>query len=260
MAVAESLALLEASSYRMKKAKSEAFKAIISANIEKYGHHLYGISGGPCPNFVYSIGLSKTLGFELVAAGNDGAGIDDLRKVVQSTIEQLNSDRTRTQFSYRDFPRHALRTAKLSWSSHMLLGVADYYGTSEICAMQLLPDEPANQTLDTPDMGADFNPDILSPWFWLVHPWKFEVPKDSVVITNRQALQGQPLTEVARWEENEWEMFAGPGPDVSEADFRKVTLGTMIGIDPSLEIATTLGIGKAVWRSGREDPWVRWGK
>ncbi len=41
----------------------------IKHNIESHGFHMYLVMGGLTPRFVYSIGLSPVIGFEIVFAG-----------------------------------------------------------------------------------------------------------------------------------------------------------------------------------------------
>jgi hypothetical protein len=62
-----------------------------------------------------------------------------------------------------------------------------------------------------------------------------------------------------RWEEDEWEMFAGSGPDVEKNDIRVVSLGTILGIDSTLLSAVDLKIGEGLWRTDRDSDWNEWG-
>jgi hypothetical protein len=77
-------------------------------------------------------------------------------------------------------------------------------------------------------------------------------------MTNLDALRGAPITEACRWEEDEWEMFAGAGPDVAEEDARLVPLGCLLASDPSLAAVVDLEVGKGLWREpgGAWVPWV----
>ena len=70
-------------------------------------------------------------------------------------------------------------------------------------------------------------------------------------------MRGGRITEAVRWEETEWELFAGAGPDVVEKDVRIVPLGVLLGVDPTLEEATYLDIGKGLWRDS-DSEWVTW--
>jgi hypothetical protein len=62
-----------------------------------------------------------------------------------------------------------------------------------------------------------------------------------------------------RWEVDDWEIFAGAGPEVPAADRRMVPLGVLLGIDPTLEPAVSLPIGKGLWRDIEALEWNEWG-
>ena len=96
-------------------------------------------------------------------------------------------------------------------------------------------------------------------WRWLREPWTFPVPEDSTAVTDLAALQGEPVTEAARWEEDYWELFAGCGPDVPKDEQRVVALGTLVAADPSLAAVMNLEVGAALWRDGHSE-WHPWGK
>ncbi len=140
----------------------------------------------------------------------------------------------------------------------MMLGVFDYYNTENINAYQIIPDSD-HHTLDIPKMSNKFN--VLSEpvWQWLVNKWDYAVPENSIAITNIDALKGATITEVARWEDNEWEMFAGAGPDVQKEDIRVISLGTMLGIDRTLFRVLGLAIGEGLWRDTVDSEWNNWG-
>jgi hypothetical protein len=72
------------------------------------------------------------------------------------------------------------------------------------------------------------------------------------------ALRGEPITELTRWAADEWEMFAGAGPDVLEADLRVVPLATLVGFDPSLVAALSIEVGTGLWREDGESEWNEW--
>lgn len=62
-----------------------------------------------------------------------------------------------------------------------------------------------------------------------------------------------------RWEQDEWEMFAGAGPDIAEAERRVVPIGVLLAADPSLLPAVDLRIGTGFWRDAQSE-WHPWGK
>jgi hypothetical protein len=96
-----------------------------------------------------------------------------------------------------------------------MLGAFDYYQKRDIPALQIVPDQ-AHWTVDVPDMSMPCSATTEPVWQWLHEPWTYPVPKHSTAATNLAALRGERITEVMRWEEDEWEIFAGEGPDVRE--------------------------------------------
>jgi len=82
---------------------------------------------------------------------------------------------------------------------------------------------------------------------------------DAVGIPAFEFFAGEPITELMRWEEGEWEMFAGPGPEVQKEDIRVVSLGTILGLDNTLLPAVHLEIGKGLWRTDKDSEWQNWG-
>jgi len=48
-------------------------------------------------------------------------------------------------------------------------------------------------------------------------------------------------------------------PDVILADFRVVSIGTLLAVDPSLAPALDLEIGKGLWRDDSDGDWNPWG-
>jgi hypothetical protein len=95
-------------------------------------------------------------------------------------------------------------------------------------------------------------------WQWLTDPWEYAVPDDSVAITNLDALRGKSITEAVRWEEDQWELFAGAGPDVPRDDMRKVPLGTLLAADPTLTAVLGLEIEQGLLRDPADLVWYDW--
>jgi hypothetical protein len=91
----------------------------------------------------------------------------------------------------------------------------------------------------------------------MVEPWPFDASPHSIAVTNLDALRGDPVTEASRWEETEWELFAGVGPDIPEDDVRVVPLATLLGYDESLEPVTQLRVPGAI-RRFPGGPWADW--
>lgn len=236
----------------------KSFKELIKLNIERHGYHVTIVAGAIEPRFAYTIGLMDQFRFELVFAGAIYYMKDQLLQIVKAIVENLRAsggvvDQRITIESLGEFsflPVHP------SWSKLMMFGVFDYFQKTDIQAYQIIPDA-SHFTYDVPDMSKEWS--LLEPvWQWLVRDWNYSVPAKSNVTTNLDALQGEPITEMARWEEDEWEMFAGSGIDAKEEDFRIVSLGTILGIDNSLLPALDLKVGEGLWRADKESNWQNW--
>ena len=93
-------------------------------------------------------------------------------------------------------------------------------------------------------------------WRWLREPWTYPVPDDSTAVTNLAALRGERITEASRWEVDEWEMFAGAGPDVPQDEMRVVPIGTLVAADESLAPVVHLAVGEGLCRD--PEPGSEW--
>jgi hypothetical protein len=113
-------------------------------------------------------------------------------------------------------------------------------------------------TVDIPDMTAPWDEASQPVWRGFFGRPFPTIPLDFSVVTNLQALQGEMLSEGARWEVNQWEIFAGAGPDVAPEDVRIVPFATLLAIDPTIEELLHLDVGKASKRDelGPWEPWL----
>lgn len=240
--------------------EKRSFLKLIQSNIKQFGYHLTIVKGAIEPRFAYTIGLSPLLGFELAFAGGVYYLEDDVNHIIAKIVEGLKN---RTVIEDQIIEVGVLGTFKLSkihssWSKLMLLGVFDYYETNKVSAYQILPDLN-HKTLDIPDMSVKWDPDLEPVWQWLVKSWDYPVPSSSTVVTNVDALQGEAITEIMRWDTDEWEMFAGSGPDVAKRDIRVVSLGTILGIDKTVQPSIDLNVNKGLWRESADSKWNDWG-
>lgn len=232
----------------------------IRANIARSGHHIYVVSGGSTPRFAYTIGISESIGVELILAGAIFYMFDEVGTVINDIAGHLKAQADRRVFEVNGLGSFTLRKVHNSWATEFMLGAFDYYQKRDIPALQIVPDK-AHWTIDVPDMSAPWNVIAEPVWQWLHEPWTFPVPEDSTAATNLAALRGDQITEVTRWEEDEWEMFAGSGPDVLKDDMRVVSLGTLIAADKSLVPVMNLAIEEGLWRDPDPDSeWHPWRK
>jgi len=148
------------------------------------------------------------------------------------------------------------RKVNTSWATALMLGAFDYYPGKSIEAYQIVPDE-AHRTIDVPNLSQPWSPTHTPAWRWLNEEWTYYVPKDSVALTDLNALRGARVTEVMRWEEDEWEIFSGAGPEIPESERRVVPLGVLLEADKSLLPAIDLHVGTGFWRN-EDSEWNPW--
>lgn len=233
---------------------------LIKKNIQQFGYHTYVVIGGAIPRFAYTIGLRETIKSELVIAGAIYYTGNEVKKIIKTIYQQLKTEKKfNSVFSVGDIGSFTLRKMHDSWSNSLLLGALDFYKTSTIDAYQIVPDE-IHWTIDIPNLNEAWSATAEPIWQWLHEEWSFSASPKSTATTNLDALRGDRITEVARWEDDEWEIFAGLGPDVSYEESRVVPLGTLIAADPSLSPVVDLEIGKGLWREDAEgSEWHPWG-
>jgi hypothetical protein len=65
----------------------------IRENITRFGYHLYVVSGRQDPRWVYSIGLSPKLAYELIFAGGILIMYKEVGKIVEMIVERLVANR-----------------------------------------------------------------------------------------------------------------------------------------------------------------------
>lgn len=239
------------------EAQREAALDQIKQNIAESGHHIYVVSGGATPCFAYTVGISESIGVELILAGAVFYYLKEITRVINYIAAQLKSQRDQRVFEVAGEGSFTLREVHSSWAAEFMLGAFDYYQKQNIPALQIVPDD-AHRTIDVPDMSAPWEATREPVWRWLREPWPYLVPKDATATTNLSALRGDRITEVVRWEEGEWEAFAGAGPDVPKDELRVVPLGVLFAADASLLAMTNLPLGAGLWRDAVSD-WHPWG-
>lgn len=231
--------------------------AAIRTHIESSGFHIYLVSGNQVPAYFYSIGIREKSGFELILAGcmhyESEAIVDIFQTLGNAAL--IDKDLIRNESPVGSRGKFRFRRVHQTWAGKLAFGAFDFYSTDEIPFYQIVPDEE-HFTYDVPNMGVPWGSDRV--WNRLDEPWNFDVPEDSLAVTNLDVLQGYYVTECTRWEEGYWEIFSGAGPDVSKEDVRIVPLGILLALDPTLEEVLRLEIGKGIWRSWEDRVWNAW--
>jgi hypothetical protein len=244
-----------------KRANKAALQRIRRA-ITRYGFFAYTVVGGSTPRWAYTIGLTESVGAELVLAGAVIYSGEEVAAIVDELARRLRHGATFDSVIHvESLGVFTFRQADRSWVDPMLLGALDYYREREVRAYQVIPDEE-HATIDTPNMAEPLSATSAPIWRWLREEWPYAVPPDSTAMTDEEGWRGGRITEAARWEEDEWELFAG-GPPESEARreaARSLPLATLLGHDPSLRPVLELKVGKALLRDDDDGEWEPWGE
>jgi hypothetical protein len=233
--------------------------ARISLNIAQTGYHVTLVTGGALPRFAYTVGCTATLGAEFIFAGGEFYTKDQVSEIIAATrsLATKQSDWAKLITRLNSLGSFSLIKADTSWADLLVLGAFDYYDRTDLDVWQIVPDQ-AHRTLDVPAMDQAFEAAAQPIWQWLTRKWEYPIPSTSMAITNLQVLAGAKATEVMRWEEAEWEIFAGAGPDIPKTEMRIVPLGMLLGIDASLDVAVHLAIGQGLWRDAVTLDWNTW--
>jgi hypothetical protein len=233
----------------------------IREHIAEYGFHTYVVTGGGDPHFGYTIGLTESLGAELILPGTYFYRLREVSIVIKSIIGKLSPPVSwDTVFVDADpWGIFSFRHVHTSWATALMLGAFDYYRGKSIEAYQIVPDE-AHWTIDVPDLSQALSETQAPGWRWLKEEWKYPVPRDSVALTDLNILRGGWMTEVMRWEEDQWEIFSGFAPDIPESERRVVPLGVLLEADKSLLPAVDLHVETGFWRDKEEPEWHPWRK
>lgn len=226
--------------------RSDLF-ARIRSNINKFGYHVTVVTGGALPRFAYTIGFSTTLGAAFIFAGGEFYSQSQVREIMAANISVVSTAADwLTQTIQTDSLGHfSLVKVHASWATLLVLGSFDYYNQSTLPVWQIVPDA-AHHTLDVPALAQPFDEAVQPIWQWLTRKWAYAIPVESMAVMNLLVLRGAKATEVMRWEETDWEIFAGAAPDISKADMRMVPLDTLLGIDASLQVAVDLEVEKGL--------------
>ncbi len=143
----------------------------IEENIARHGHHVYMVSGGVEPRFAYTIGLSRTLGFELILAGACFHMADEVMTIITSIASKLKLQHglNTSTFDMDELGSFSIRPVHPSWTTTLMLGALDFYKVNEIPAYQVVPDV-AHWTIDVPDLSEPESAGTAPAWKWLHEP------------------------------------------------------------------------------------------
>jgi len=237
--------------------EKKAALAQIRSNIERHGFHVYVVQQSNVPRFAYTIGLGPQIGFELLLAGAIFYMADEVVDILNTIGSQLRQEPARRGFDVNDLGNFLLCDVEDSWSRSLLLGAMDYYQKDVIAALQVVP-QGDRVTIDVPNCSNARTSNTQPIWQWLDKPWQFPVPATSTSVTDLSSLRGAAIIEAARWEEDQWELFSGPGDQFRPDEVRIVPLGTLLAFDESLVPVTALAVGDGIYREDSQGEWNEW--
>ncbi|WPV69685.1 DUF4262 domain-containing protein [Chitinophaga sp. LS1] len=239
--------------------EKEKYIEEIKSNIQKFGYHVTYVIADISPSFAYTIGLSQTFNFELVIAGGAFYNRAEKETIITSIADKIieTDNKIPQSINLGELGVFSLSLVDESWSKLFLLGVYDILKKETVVALGIVPDQN-HFTLDIPKMSVPFNVNNEPVWQWMAKEWKYNVSKESTVGTDLDALKGKAITEVTRWEDDYWEMYHGDGNEMPKDQIRVVSIGTMLGIDPSLIAAFDVPLEKGLYRESADDEWKKW--
>lgn len=240
----------------------EQYLEKINTSIKKDEYHITVVAGkGKLPRYVYTIGLIKKIGFELIFAGGEYYDYKQIHIIISQLAKMIEAKNTHKMLLDLDsLGTFNISEAHPSWIKKMMLGVYDYYKINDFIAYQIKPDTD-HFTIDIPDMSIEWNSEYQPIWKWLDQniKWNLGVPSDSMVITDIDCLLGKKIIEVMRWEEDEWEAFTQNSEEISKENMRLIPISVLLGTDNTLQPILKLNIGKGLWRDAENMEWNDWG-
>jgi len=228
----------------------------IAENIKKYGYHIYVITGNSTPRYVYTIGLLNILGCELIIPGCSNFELNDIKNIIDTAahIAQNIDVFNEAEFEIENYGKFKLTEVHFSWEKRLVDGAYDFFGKNKIALFQIVPVRK-KLTIDTPDMHLEWVEDAFPAWRWLDGSCELLLPKQAHAITNLLVLYGEDITEVNRWEVDQWELFSGAAKDVLKDDARILPLRVLLSIDKTLSDVISLKIGGGLWRENKSAKW-----
>lgn len=236
----------------------------IGGNIRDHGRHIYSVTGGYSPRFLYTIGLYEKAGVELLFAGGAFVEAREIASVLNRAAVLIENGHEPSQLHLRCDHLGAMRLVQTdtSWASRLLLGALDYYDLPALPVWQLIPEDVEKSSIDIPNTAEPFREKADPAWRWLEQKCPHDIAQGSMAITDMDLLLGYGASEIMRWEVDEWEIYSGEKP-TGEAGTYRVPLAPLLAFDASLLPALDLAVGRGLIRSFNQDgsaqPWQPWG-
>jgi len=232
----------------------------VNDKVQSDGYYLSVMQQSTVPRYIHSIGGKDLLGFEIILAGAILFLLDDALFIIRQAINRcLNvADPSTLRINLGSFGSFNFARVDQSWTETLFTDAIEYFGDCNFDAFQLLPDT-SHTSIDVPRLDIAVAVGREPVWRWLREPWQFQIPEASTAVTNFDALRGYPVTEASRWEPDEWDLFAGSGPDTPDREVRVVPIGTLLAVDETLHPVISLDVGQSLWRDEKGGIWNDWG-
>jgi hypothetical protein len=233
--------------------------ATIRQNIDRSGCHIYGIKADAAPGYLYTIGLSPRLGFELIFAGGTACDRRLLTRALNRFAETLTPgmDPYEVTLEMEGLGPLALAWVDKSWRQEMLLGALDYYDVADIKALQIVPQDEEYLCFDIPNLYDPFVPEDDPAWRWKDTPCPFDLPSGAVVCCDWDLVLGYEPSEVMRVEEDVWQIFSGDPPE-NDSALHRLPLVLVLAFFDNLAPAIDLAVGKGLIREDDDAPDAPW--
>src|SRR5262249_1437335 len=130
----------------------------IREHIAESGFHTYVVTGGGYPHFGYTIGLTESLGAELILPGTYFYQLSDVSEVIKSIIGKSSPPAAWDSVSVNtdSWGTFSFRPVHMSWAAVLMLGAFDYYHGKKIEAYQIVPEE-SHWTIDIPNLSQPWS-------------------------------------------------------------------------------------------------------
>lgn len=236
---------------------NEFTQATVSRTVAKHGFQLTAVGPSAVPKYVYTIGLAESFGFEFLLAGAALLSVAEITKILtqlsQSVLTNVNGsiDELPSQVS-------SLGEVHPSWSDQLMLGATSFHHRAVPALQPILVS--SLETIDIPVASEPYSEESAPVWKWLTKEWDLAIAKSTMVMTNREALKGEPIVEVSRWDDDAWELMADSDEKPTMENCRAVPLATLLGFDSSLHGVLALPAGRSLRRESRALPWRAWGE
>ena len=237
--------------------------AKIRDTIDRSGYHIYAIQGDAAPGYLYTIGLSPRLGYELIFAGGTAYGRGLMVRAINRFAETLTPemDPYDVTLEIEGLGPVAPAWVDKSWRQEMLLGALDYYDVADIKAAQIMPQDEEYLCFDIPNLYDPFVPEDDPAWRWKDTPCPFDLPSGAMVYCDWDLVLGYAPSEVRRVEEEVWQIFSGDLPE-DKSKLHCLPLVLVLAFFQSLAPAAHLPVGKGLIRDDADDspdaPWQDW--